>query len=398
VTLQQPSNQDLSRGQLLALSVGTFTLGLDAFVLSGLLPQVAVGLRVTVPVAAQLTTIFAITYAVTSPIIATVTGRLDRRTVILVGMAIFLLGMVCQALGPTFVVVGIGRVLAGVGAAAFQANAYAVAGIRSSDARRPRNLAAVSAGSMVSAVVGVPFGVLLGQAWGWRGAMWLIAGLALASAALSLLLPPTFAPTSSLRERLRVLVKPRLLVVLLSTVLVVMPSYLALAFLPVIAAPVDAPLTLVVILVCMGLGQLIGNRLVGPIVERRGALSSLLLGMLGAVLGFGGLAASIGLGSLGGVMVSVFAIGVFSGISFTAQQSRLFPAAPEAPTVALGLGGSAIYVGAALGAGAGGVITAVAGARWLPLAATGLCAIAVIAVYAVAPDRAASTKAVPGAG
>lgn len=49
--------------ELLILSIGTFTLGVDGFVLSGLLPQVAASLHVPVSAAGQLTTVFALVYA-----------------------------------------------------------------------------------------------------------------------------------------------------------------------------------------------------------------------------------------------------------------------------------------------------------------------------------------------
>ncbi len=121
MTTEQLSNERLPglTLRLTLLAVGTFVLGVDGFVFSGLLPAVAHDLHVSVPTAGQLTTAFAVTYAASSPVIATVTGRLDRRAVLGGGMAVFLLGMAAQAAGPNFAVVLAGRVLAGVGAAAF---------------------------------------------------------------------------------------------------------------------------------------------------------------------------------------------------------------------------------------------------------------------------------------
>ena len=56
---------------LAVLAVGTFTLGVDGFVLAGLLPQVAASLHVSAGSAGQLTTLFALVYAMASPVIAT---------------------------------------------------------------------------------------------------------------------------------------------------------------------------------------------------------------------------------------------------------------------------------------------------------------------------------------
>ena len=49
---------------LLVLSIGTFALGVDGFVLSGLLPQLSADLHLSVGTAGQLTTLFALVYAV----------------------------------------------------------------------------------------------------------------------------------------------------------------------------------------------------------------------------------------------------------------------------------------------------------------------------------------------
>jgi predicted MFS family arabinose efflux permease len=56
--MADPSTVRLLRTtDLLILSTGTFTLGVDGFVLSGLLPQVAASLHVSASTAGQLTTL-----------------------------------------------------------------------------------------------------------------------------------------------------------------------------------------------------------------------------------------------------------------------------------------------------------------------------------------------------
>ena len=58
VTAEPTTVRTLRTADLLILSIGTFTLGVDGFVLSGLLPQVAASLHVSASTAGQLTTIF----------------------------------------------------------------------------------------------------------------------------------------------------------------------------------------------------------------------------------------------------------------------------------------------------------------------------------------------------
>src|SRR6185436_15539204 len=111
----------------------------------------------------QLTTLFALTYAITSPVIAALTASLDRRLLLRGGMLVFIAGLALQAAGPTFAFVAAGRVVAAIGAAAFQANAFVIAGMLFDDAKRPKALAVVAGGASLALVAGLPFGVTIGQ-------------------------------------------------------------------------------------------------------------------------------------------------------------------------------------------------------------------------------------------
>ena len=69
------------------------------------------------------------------------------------------------------------------------------------------------------------------------------------------------------------------------------------------------------------------------------------------------------------------------------QQHRLFTLAPDAPTVALGLNGSAIYVGAGLGSALGGMALSAAGPSWLAPVAAVVAVVAVLLAMENAPVR-----------
>jgi hypothetical protein len=234
VTILRPvvarsASRPLGTVGLLALSVGTFTLGVDGFVLAGLLPQVSSSLHVSAGTAGQLTTIFALVYALGSPLIAATAGTWDRRLLLAVGMGVFAADIVLQATGPSFGLVAAGRVVAALGAAAYQATAYSTAGILSDDVHRARSLAVVAGGSSVAIVAGLPFGLLIGQAWGWRAALWVLLALAVLSLLAIRFLEPAYAPRLTLRQRGAVLADRRVLGILAGTVAVLTPGFLVLA-------------------------------------------------------------------------------------------------------------------------------------------------------------------------
>ena len=56
--------------RLLILALGMFALGTDSFVMAGVLPQISRGFDVPIGAAGQMTTVYAITYALMAPTVA----------------------------------------------------------------------------------------------------------------------------------------------------------------------------------------------------------------------------------------------------------------------------------------------------------------------------------------
>lgn len=60
--------------KLLPLALATFAVGTDSYVIAGLLPALAADLGVSTPAAYQLVTVFALTMAVSAPVVGALTG------------------------------------------------------------------------------------------------------------------------------------------------------------------------------------------------------------------------------------------------------------------------------------------------------------------------------------
>jgi MFS transporter, DHA1 family, inner membrane transport protein len=82
-------------------------------------------------------------------------------------------------------------------------------------------------------------------------------------------------------------------------------------------------------------------------------------------------------------VVTMAVLGLAVGLTVVPQQHRLFTDVPERAAVAVGLNGSAIYIGSAIGAGLGGVALAVggSGAPTITAAAIGLLAVVIAAPF-----------------
>src|SRR5207253_29106 len=65
------------------LALGTFAIGTEGFMIAAILPNIAADLAVSVALAGSLISIFALAYALSSPILTALTGRVDRRKLLL---------------------------------------------------------------------------------------------------------------------------------------------------------------------------------------------------------------------------------------------------------------------------------------------------------------------------
>ncbi|MEL7092077.1 MAG: MFS transporter, partial [Pseudomonadota bacterium] len=152
---------------------------MGAFVVIGLIEPAAVDFDVTPGAAGALMTAYAVAYAVLSPLLVSLTGRMGRRRVMALGLGLFALAALTSAIAPTLTVLAAARVLAAAGAGMFTPVAAAVAAALYPAERRARVLAAVFFGLTLAQVLGVPVGAWVAYSFGWRWAFWVVVALAL---------------------------------------------------------------------------------------------------------------------------------------------------------------------------------------------------------------------------
>src|ERR1700744_5667114 len=103
--------------RLLTLAVGTFALGTDSFVIAGVLPEIARHFGVSIGAAGQMTTVYAITFAILAPTIAALGAAVSRKRLMLSGLSLFVVANLATAVSPNFTTALLTRALAGLGAA-----------------------------------------------------------------------------------------------------------------------------------------------------------------------------------------------------------------------------------------------------------------------------------------
>ncbi len=86
--------------RLLWLSVGTFVIGAEGFIVAGVLPQLSTDLGASLAATGQLVTAYALAYAIGSPILATVFGTAARKPMLVLALVAFALANALAAFSP----------------------------------------------------------------------------------------------------------------------------------------------------------------------------------------------------------------------------------------------------------------------------------------------------------
>ncbi len=344
--------------RILILALGTFVLGTDGFVIAGILPSMAAHLNVSVATAGLSVTAFALAYAVGAPVMTTLTGNLSRRRLLVGSLAFFTLSNIFAALAATFDELLLARVIAAVSVAVYTPTAAAVAASLATPEQRGKALALVVAGFSAANVLGVPLGAWVGVQLGWRMTFGMVAALgALAAVGLLVALPAVERPpVTTLGARLALLKRPRVVAVLLTSVLGLLGAFTVYTYLASILVQIThLPAAAVSwMLLVAGVATVLGNMIGGYSTDRWGAGRTLLTGMLVLALAF--IALPVLAPWLLGAVVFVVCWGLAGAVFVPAQQHRLLSVSAEAPSVALSLNSSATYLGIGGGAALGGLV------------------------------------------
>jgi predicted MFS family arabinose efflux permease len=232
-------------------------------------------------------------------------------------------------------------------------------------ARRGRALSMVTNGLTLAIIAGVPLGVLVGQAFGWRATFLGVAVLAALSLLGILARLPRQSPsaTASLVERLALAKRRDMLAVLTTSVLTVAGTFTVYTYLAVFLASAAGlgPHGLALVLLGFGLASAVGTWIGGSAADRLGARPTVILAGGLVLLAYLVLSLGASLGAARAMPVLLPAIllwGLASWGLVTAQQARLVALAPALAPVSLSLNSSAIYVGSATGAAVGALVIA----------------------------------------
>lgn len=395
------------------LAVGTFAVGTDTFVISGVLSEIARSFHVSAAAAGQLVTVFALTYAVSAPVLAALTARVPRKALLVTALGLFVVANVLGMVAPVYWLMIIARVIAGIAAGLCVPTAVVIASSIAPENMRGRSIAVVAGGMTVATALGVPLGTLIGAIGNWRATLGMVAGIALMAMVGVLILLPEVpsAPAVSLKRRLQVGAQPRILQAFGANTLACAGVFAMFTFI----APLTQAITSLdsagvsAVLLAWGVAAVGGSTVGGWLSDKFDGTVSFTVSVvtLAAMLAALGLLGEFGDRSSAVTTAAFLIVVVVTSIACwslpPAQNHRVAALAPEAPAVALSLNSSSSYLGFAAGGAIGGAVASRASLGSVSWAGAGIevftllvLALGVIRLRVGARDRTATGRTEAG--
>lgn len=368
---------------LLALTLSAFAIGTTEFVIVGLIPTMASDLQVSLPSAGLLVSLYALGVAVGAPVLTALTGKWNRKHVLLAVMSLFVAGNVMAWQAPGYNTLILARILTGLAHGVFFSIGSTIATGLVSKEKAASAIAIMFTGLTVALVTGVPLGTYIGQSFGWQATFLIVAVLGLVALIGSALLVPSNLkqpPVTKLTSQLKVLTQPHLLLVYAITALGYGGTFTAFTFLAPILEQVSGfgSSAIGLIMLVYGVSVAVGNIWGGKMADKMGpikALKVIFFGLATVLIVFN-FSAVNPIAAVATILVwGAFAFGNVPGLQvYVVQLAEKYT--PDAVDVASGLNIAAFNVGIALGSWGGGLIVSNAGLMHTPWIGAVIVAIA----------------------
>jgi MFS transporter, DHA1 family, purine base/nucleoside efflux pump len=343
------------------LMIISFVIGMVELIISGILDLIAEDLNVSIGQAGLLITVFALIFAVASPILLVMTAKIERKRLMLGCLYIFLIGCIVTVFAPTFSILFIGRIILAVSGALLIILCLVIAPSLAGEEYKGRAIGIVSMGVSASLVLGVPIGLIVGNNFGWRAPFVLITVLtALSIIGVQVLMGRIEPkPQIPLRKQLAAFKNHKITLGLTTTFLYmtghsIMYSY----FKPYLEATTDFNANWVsVIYLIFGFAAVCGGGIGGLLADILGSRKTMVIAL--AVFSALFFVFPYSTDFLPVFFLIIIIWGILSWAISPAMQSYLIENAPESSEIQQSLNNSALHLGVAVGSviGAGIVDT-----------------------------------------
>ncbi|WP_309090747.1 MFS transporter [Domibacillus sp.] len=360
--VKQEAASTNSRFALWALAVSAFGIGTTEFVPVGLLASVAEDLNIGITMAGLLVSGYAAGVAIGAPVLTALTNRLNRKTLLISLMVLFITGNVVAALSQSFELLLAARFITAFSHGVFFSIGSTIAVQLVPPHKKASAIALMFTGLTVATVTGVPLGTFIGQSFGWRATFWGVALLGVVAVAASALLIPRNLKQSQpakFGDMLRLVTNKRILLGLAITALGYGGTFVAFTYLTPILQDVTGlkPGLVSIVLLVYGAAVAVGNAAGGRLANHHPikALFWMFLAQAAILVALSFMIPFKAAGLIGVVLMGLLAFMNVPGLQlFVVQLAEKY--VPSAVDVASALNIAAFNIGIAAGATIGGFV------------------------------------------
>lgn len=339
------------------LTIGMFALGMDAYIVAGLIPSISKSFNKSSSAIGQGVTVFTLFFSISAPIFSTILAKSPVKKILIIAFSIFTLANIITAISMNYMLYIVSRAIAGLGAGVFSPIAISASNHLVSEKHKEKAIAFTVGGMSVGTVIGVPLGLEIANISNWRFAMLVIIVISfIALISISILMPKfKIEAPPNLKDRFQLFLNKHVLRVISVTLCAAIASLGLYTYLADIIKTNTDTKNLTHYLTAWGIGGLIGSFGIGFIIDRfKNTRFVMLIILILLALSFGLIPISINLPILG--LIPFILWGAMGWATQAPQQHILLKKHPEYGGSAVALNSSINYLGSAMGSAIGGII------------------------------------------
>ena len=348
---------ELSGKKIWILTIGMFALGMDAYIVAGLIPSISKSFNKSSSAIGQGVTVFTLFFSISAPIFSTILAKSPVKKILIIAFSIFTLANIITAISMNYMLYIVSRAIAGLGAGVFSPIAISASNHLVSEKHKGKAIAFTVGGMSVGTVIGVPLGLEIANISNWRFAMLVIIVISfIALISISILMPKfKIEAPPNLKDRFQLFLNKHVLRVISVTLCAAIASLGLYTYLADIIKTNTDTKNLTHYLTAWGIGGLIGSFGIGFIIDRfKNTRFVMLIILILLALSFGLIPISINLPILG--LIPFILWGAMGWATQAPQQHILLKKHPEYGGSAVALNSSINYLGSAMGSAIGGII------------------------------------------
>ena len=341
---------------VLSLSVTSFIMVTTELLPIGLLTDITASLGVSIGSGGLMVTIPGVVAAIAAPVLGLISGRLDRRLLMLSLSVLLIISNLLSALAVNYSMMILSRFLLGICVGGYWSFSTNYGRHLVPEQSQGRALAIIISGVSVGVICGVPAGALLGDLFGWRSAFFISTALTtlIFLAQLRLLKPVPATRAITVADLLSPFRLPLARIGLIAIVLLFMGHFAAYTYLRPLLQQIFAlsPSTISFQFLIYGAIGLLGTFAAGRLAQRNLRATCMLVALMLASI----LTLAPSLSGLTGATLMVLVWGLAFGAVPISATHWMFAAVPDAPEAGQALLVCVVQIALASGAWLGGEV------------------------------------------